>query len=189
MTNWENILQRPQNRYWQASPTETPEETISKLETNDEKSWWHLVVRFSDGTWHAIKFRELVKIAQKIGPDFLSTKWECLPIPHVESIKQNEFGPMAAKDKARESPGKLIIATDENENVVGIVSIDFLKIFSGPSLWELWGELADLREDPRLELNLTAPVPTCPHCSHKDYFDYDILKKVYLCKHCKKTVE
>jgi hypothetical protein len=115
-----NLLDQPINRYILARA----EESVGRLEQAGGETWWHLVVSLPNERYAATPFRSLSPLAASEGFDFFKKPLQSLVespiIPEVQVVEQSEIGTEAAKDLAYESPGRVLVVTDQGK-FIGIV--------------------------------------------------------------------
>jgi len=119
-----NLLNSPINRYILAEAGESVSAAVGKLEKAGGESWCHLVVEMGDGRYAAAQFKTLSPLAQSEGAEFftrtLGSLVESLKILIVLVVEQSKIGTEAAKDLAYESPGRVLVVTQEGK-FLGII--------------------------------------------------------------------
>ncbi len=96
---------------------------LRKLVQAGGEGWWHLVVDLGDGRFAAMQFNKLSPLVRSQGRHFfdqpLSSLVE-LVIPLVRVVERSAIGTEAVKDLADESPGRVLVVTQDG-GFVGII--------------------------------------------------------------------
>ena len=185
------VLNKSSSRYIKVEETAPLTEAFTLLKKANGLGWWKLIVHRASGVWDVIEFSGLDSLAAMMGPDFFKLPIANLPIEFERPLvrEQSSLSDSAAEQLARDSPGKVLIITTNGQFAGIIVAVRRgSDLFSGPSAVELFGALADLKEDPRAGYAAIAPPPTCPHCNQQSYRGYDVKTKSFYCLNCKKVV-
>jgi hypothetical protein len=132
---------------------------LTSSEVNGEP-WWHLVVARTDGTWGVAKYADLYTLAAADETQLDVPLDELDGLISGNVVEQQSIGTALARDRARRSPGKLLVVTDGGE-LVGILRAGILRGDKGPvstsALTELAGEPADLAQYGHLLIKKRKP--------------------------------
>ena len=110
----DEALQSPKNSFLAVSGNATVGQAIAALHAGNGQTWWHLVVRKTDGNWGVIRFSSLYEelaTAPKAAEMRLG-KWPGLPV--AKSVEWDELETRPAQELARKSPGSVLVVTRNN---------------------------------------------------------------------------
>jgi hypothetical protein len=96
---------------------------LRKLVQAGGEGWWHLVVDLGDGRFAAVQFNKLSPLVRSQGRHFFDQPLDSLVasiIPLVRVVERSAIGTEAAKDLADESPGRVLVVTQDG-GFVGII--------------------------------------------------------------------
>ena len=111
-----DLLNEPINRCLVAWPERQLGDVLMELVFRQGEDWWHLVVDLGEGHFAAIQFNKLTSLAESEGLEFFQRALSSLVasvIPDVLVVEQSAIGTQAAKDLADESPGRVLVVTQD----------------------------------------------------------------------------
>lgn len=113
----------PKNSHIAVKGSATLRQAFALLDAKRGDLSWHLIVARSDGTWAAMRFRELsLKAADD--PSQLDKRLEELEwLITAREVRQDSMGTGRAEDEASKSPGELVVVTDHEGRLSGILYI------------------------------------------------------------------
>jgi hypothetical protein len=118
-----NLLREPINRCIIIPIDRLVHEALHELQLAGGESWWHLVVDLGGGRFAAAQFLKLTPLAESERNRFFNRPLSSLVesgIPLVSVVEQAKIGTQAAKDKADESPGRVLVVTQADQ-FLGII--------------------------------------------------------------------
>ena len=111
-----DLLNEPINRCLVAWPERQLGDVLMELVFREGEDWWHLVVDLGEGHFASIQFNKLTSLAESDGLEFFQRALSSLVasvIPDVLVVEQSAIGTQAAKDLADESPGRVLVVTQD----------------------------------------------------------------------------
>jgi hypothetical protein len=162
----------------------------SKFQVNQT----YLVASLPENQYLATSFLELKSVVAKMGINCFSRALRELPIPVATMVIPVDT-PKSGKeiiDWVALHPESIVIVVAENRpiglfaNPNRSIASD---IFGTINLIRLHGDYIELLRDPRANYIPRIKPPTCPHCLHVGFYDYDAMQKYYFCTNCKQDVQ
>lgn len=153
----------------------------------------YLVVALSNQQYKAAPLLDIRGVITKMGPDSLIRPLANLPIPAAGRVEHKNTTATAksVENWLTTHPGSAVVVIDD-QGFVGLLASTNMSgsgILDGLILGALEGEEVELGQDFRVDVTKKVAVPTCPHCKHQNFFNYDPKQDQFTCPNCGKVID
>lgn len=151
----------------------------------------YLVVSLSNQQYKVAPLLGIRNIVTKMGPDTLIQPLADLPIPAASRVEHKNTSETAksVENWLTNHPGATIVVIND-QGFVGLMAMtNMAGVFDSLILGALEGEDVDIGQDFRADVTKKVAVPTCPHCNHRNFFNYDLEQNQFVCPNCRKVID
>jgi hypothetical protein len=163
------------------------------LEKNGQEDWHFLVVQ-PDGSIGALKVSRLRLALARLGGRLYELTFAQLPIrvPTAAHEQREQIGIGVAETRAEDTASG-VLAVMDGPQVIGRLDRSVRRsgqeVFPGSNMGSLYGSYISTHQDARAQWRPPGVTPpTCPHCRHQDFHDFDTSRMVYICRNCGEVI-